>query len=275
MRKLEASGRADGQGGLSARTVRYIYTILRSALSDAVKQGRLSVNPTDRSTPPSPSEARPPEMQAWTAPELGRFLGWADAQDPDLAMGWRLLAATGMRRGEALALRWRDVDLDAGRLAVRRSVGVVKAKGAGERLVEGPTKTGRSRVVDLDAGTVAALRAYRTARGRLALGLVRDSALVPSSVDGTHRHPERFSRRFAGQVARARKALGEDLLPVIRLHDLRHTHATLLLADGVPVKVVSERLGHASATITLTVYQHVHPGMGREAADRFAALLEG
>ena len=67
----------------------------------------------------------------------------------------------------------------------------------------------------------------------------------------------------------------EERLPVIRLHDLRDTHATLLLADGVPVKVVSERLGHASATITLTVYQHVHPGMGREAADRFAALLEG
>jgi hypothetical protein len=95
LRKLEASGRADGQGGLSARTVRYIYTILRSALSDAVKQGRLSVNPTDRSTPPSPSEARPPEMQAWTAPELGRFLRWADAQNLDLAMGWRLLAVTG------------------------------------------------------------------------------------------------------------------------------------------------------------------------------------
>ena len=62
---------------------------------------------------------------------------------------------------------------------------------------------------------------------------------------------------------------------MIRLHDLRHTHATLLLAAGEPVKVVSERLGHANATITLTVYQHVHPGMGREAADRFAALLEG
>ena len=62
---------------------------------------------------------------------------------------------------------------------------------------------------------------------------------------------------------------------MIRLHDLRHTHATLLLADGVPVKVISEHLGHASATITLTVYQHVHPGMGREVADRFAALLEG
>ncbi|TFV66916.1 UNVERIFIED_ORG: site-specific integrase [Bacillus sp. AZ43] len=275
MRRLEESGRADGQGGLSARTVRYVYTILRSALGDAVKQGRLSVNPTDRSTPPSPSEARPPEMQAWTAAELGRFLGWAEVYDRDLAMGWRLLAATGMRRGEALALHWRDVDLDAGRLAVRRSIGVVKTKGAGERLVEGPTKTGRARVVDLDAGTVAALRTYRAARGLLGLDLVRDSALVLSNLDGTHRHPERFSRRFTGQVVQARKALGEERLPVIRLHDLRHTHATLLLADGVPVKVVSERLGHASATITLTVYQHVHPGMGRQAADRFAALLEG
>jgi integrase len=190
-------------------------------------------------------------------------------------MGWRLLAATRMRPGEALALRWRDVDLDAGRLAVRRSIGVGKTKGAGERLVEGPTKTGRSRVVDLDAGTVAVLRAYRAARGLLALNLGRDSALVLSNLDGTHWHPERFSRRFAGQVVQARKALGEERLPVIRLHDLRHTHATLLLADGVPVKVVSERLGHASATITLTVYQHVHPGMGRQAADRFAALLEG
>ena len=152
---------------------------------------------------------------------------------------------------------------------------MVKAKGAGERLVEGPTKTGRSRVVDLDAGTVAALRAYRAVRGALTLDLVRDSALVLSNLAGTHRHPERFSRRFAGQVAQARKAPGEEQLPVIRLHDLCHTHATLLLADGVPVKVVSERLGHANATITLTVYQHVHPGMGRQAADRFATLLDG
>ncbi|SFT87011.1 Site-specific recombinase XerD [Geodermatophilus amargosae] len=275
MRELEASGRADGAGGLSARTVRYVFTILRAALSDAVRQGRLAVNPTDRATPPSASEARPPEMQAWTAAELARFMRWVDADDPDSAMGWRLLAATGMRCGEALALRWRDVDLDAARPQVRRSVGTVKDKGAGQRLVEGPTKTGQSRVIDLDAGTVAALRRYRAAREHVSVDLVRDSALVLSGLDGSHRHPERFSRRFTAQVVRARRALGEEQLPAIRLHDLRHTHATLLLADGVPVKVVSERLGHANATITLTVYQHVHPGMGREAADRFAALLEG
>ncbi|WP_245784805.1 tyrosine-type recombinase/integrase [Geodermatophilus amargosae] len=263
MRQLEVSGRADGTGGLSARAVRYGFILLRAALSDAVRQGRLAGNPTDRATPPSPSEARPPEMQAWTAAELARFMRWADADDPDLAMCWRLLAATGMRRGEVLALRWRDVDLDAGRLQVRCSVGTVKDKGAGQRLMEGPTESGQSRVVDLDAGTVAALRAYRAAREQVSPGLVRDSALVLSGLDGSHRHPERFSRRFTAQVVRARKALGEEQLPVIRLHDLRHTHATLLLADGVPVKLVSERLGHASATITLTVYQHVHPGMGR------------
>jgi integrase len=275
MPRLEASGRADGRGGLSARTVRYVYTILRSALSDAVKHGRLSVDPTDRSTPPSPSEARPPEMQAWTAAELGRFLRWAEDRDPDLAMGWRLLAATGMRRGEALALRWRDVDLDAGRLQVRRSVGTVKTKGAAEQLVEGPTKTGQARVVDIDSDTVAALRAYRATRGSLSLDLVRDAALVLGTFDGRYRHPERYSRRFVEQVAQASRALGKDQLPRIRLHDLRHTHATLLLAAGEPVKVVSEHLGHASATITLTVYQHVHPGMGRQAADRFATLLRG
>lgn len=129
MRNLEASGRADGQGGLSPRTARYGYTILRSALADAVKHGRLAVNPTDRSTPPSPSQARPPEIHAWTAAELARFLRWADEHDSDIAMAWRLLPYTGMRRGEALSLRWRDVDLDAGRVAVRRSVGVVKDRG--------------------------------------------------------------------------------------------------------------------------------------------------
>jgi integrase len=180
-----------------------------------------------------------------------------------------------MRRGEALALRWRDVDLDAGRLQVRRSVGTVKTQGAGEELVEGLTKTGQARVVDIDSDMIAALRAYRATRGSLSLELVRNDALVLGTLDGTHRHPERYSRRFVEQVVQARKALGEDQLPRIRLHDLRHTRATLLLAAGEPVKVVSECLGHANAMITLTVYQHVHPGMGRQAADRFAALLRG
>jgi integrase len=166
-----------------------------------------------RTSPPgqAPNVVRLLLTAAWTAAELGRFLGWADAEDQDLAKGWRLLAATGMRRGDALALRCRDIDLDAGRLAVRRSVGVVKTKGAGEQLIEGPTKTGRARVVDLDPGTVAALRAYRAARGLLALDFVRDSALVLSKLDGSHRPPERrFSRRFTGHVAQRAERWGRS-----------------------------------------------------------------
>jgi integrase len=149
-------------------------------------------------------------MHAWTAPDLARFLRWAADHDSDTEMAWRLLAFTGMRRGEPLALRWRDVDLDATRIAVRRSVGVVKDKGQDERLVEGATKAGQSCVVDLDAGTVAALRAYRAVRGSLALNLVRDTALVLGTLDGSHRHPERFSRRFVAHVVQAARLWGRS-----------------------------------------------------------------
>src|SRR3954453_13888397 len=95
--------------------------------------------------------------------------------------------------------------------------------------IEGPTETGQARVVDIDTDTVAALRAYRATRAGPAAGLVRDSALVPGTLDGIPRPPEGSARRFVEQVAQARRALGEEQLPRIRLHDLRRTHATLLL----------------------------------------------
>jgi integrase len=214
-------------------------------------------------------------MHAWTAPELARFLNWAGEHDSDIAMAWRLLACTGMRRGEALALRWRDVDLDAARVAVRRSVGVVKDKGQGEQLVEGVTTTGQSRVVDLDAGTIAALRAYRAVRGSVALVLVRDTALVLGTLDGRHRHPERFSRQFVDHVRQARKAVGEELLPVIRLHDLRtptrrRCWRPVSRSRSSPSGwAMPARPSPAPSTRTRT------PGMGRQAVEGFAALLGG
>jgi integrase len=168
--------------------------ILRSALSDAVKHGRLTHNPTDRSTSPTPSRARPPQMRAWTAKELGAFLALADCWDCEAAIAYRLIAATGMRRGEALALCWRDVDLDAGGLSVRRSVGLVKHAGDGEELVEGSTKTGRAGVVDLDGATVGRLRAYRAQPVQVSKQLGADAALVLGHLDGSYRHQERFSR---------------------------------------------------------------------------------
>jgi len=107
------------------------------------------------------------------------------------------------------------------------------------------------------------------------LQLARDDALVFGDHEGRYLHPERFTRTFRPEVVRCRKTIGDEAVPEIRLHDLRHTHATLLLAKGVPVKVVSERLGHASATITLQVYAHVMPGNQRDAAELFGSLIKG
>lgn len=273
-RTLETTGRQDHEAGsgLSARTVRYVATIVKAALREAVEQGQLAVNPADKARPPAARAARAPEIHPWTGPQLAGFLGWAAEQDYQHAAAWHVLAYTGARRGEVLALRWRDLDTTAGRLAVRRSVGLVRTKGEGARLVEGPTKSGRERVVDLDPGTVEVLRRHRVARAGLALQLARDDALIFGDLDGHHLHPERFSRRFSEQLNRCRRTVE---VPAIRLHDIRHTHATLMLSAGVPVKVVSERLGHASAMITLSIYAHVMPGMQAEAAARFAAIVGG
>jgi integrase len=272
-RRLEREGRADEPGGLSARTVRYIHTILQAALKAAVEAGLLRHNPAAKAHPPTAKQATAPEMQCWTAEQLAAFLGWLRTSGHQHGAAWTVLALTGMRRGECLALRWRDADLDAATVSVRRSVGIIRDP-AGRELLEGPTKTGKPRVVDLGAEAVGALRAHRRARGAMALQLVRDDALVFADHEGRHLHPEHFSRSFTGAVNRANASHGLDL-PVIRLHDLRHTHATLLLSDGEQLKVVSERLGHASATITLNTYSHVLPGGQRAAAARFDRLIGG
>jgi integrase len=273
-RELEQGGRADHKAGtgLSARTVRYIHTILGKALNDAVDAGMIPRNPAAKAHPPSAKQARSPEMHCWTASQLSAFLGWTK-DNSSLRTAWTVLAMTGMRRGELLALRWRDIDFTKGTITVRRSVGVVRHAGESVAIVEGTTKTDKPRVVDADPQTMALLKSWRAARGQLALPLARADALVFGDLEGAHRHPERFSRLFTETLARCQRDLAEDAVPSIRLHDLRHTHATLLLASGEPVRLVSERLGHASAVVTMTVYAHVLPGSQAEAAGRFAALI--
>ncbi|MFD2093343.1 tyrosine-type recombinase/integrase [Blastococcus deserti] len=274
-RQLETSGRHDGAGGLGARTVRYIHTIIHSALAAAIDDSLIAVNPASKAKPPTAKQAKSPEMRTWDAGQLRTFLDWSERERPELYPAWLLLAMTGMRRGEALAVRWGDVDFEAGTLAVRRSAVLVKAKGEGQQLDVGPPKSGRSRVVDLDPRTLAALRAHRAQRGALSLSLARDDAYVLGRLDGGLRHPERLSREFGRQLASAARQLGDAMPPVIRLHDLRHTHATLYLRAGVHPKIVSERLGHATISITLDVYSHAMPTMQREAATQVAALIYG
>jgi integrase len=272
-RELERSGRADLKDetrGLSPRSVRYIHTNLSAALAAAVRERRLVRNPAADAKPPTAREAKAPEMQCWTAGQLAAYLRWS-AQHSQHHTLWAVLAATGMRRGEALALRWRDVGLDAGTVSMRRSAGVVRNRGEAPVIVEGDTKSGKPRVVDLDAATVTLLRAYRRERGAMALQLARDDALVFGDHEGRARYPEGVSRRFGMDVTRCRKA-GADL-PVIRLHGLRHTHATILLSAREPVHVVSRRLGHTSPTVTMAIYAHVLPGSQREAANLFASLI--
>lgn len=276
-REMEKTGRADHRAGegLSARTVRYCHTILKSALKQAVNEGLLASNPADKAIPPTMTQAKAPEMRPWTGVQLAAFLSWADKTAQSDLPAWHLLAYTGMRRGEMLALRWRDVDLDGASVSVRRSVGVVNVEGEGKTLTVGPTKGKRARTVDLDDGTVVMLRRWRLERAGLSLHLAKDDSVVFGDLEGEHLNPERFSARFVEKQGQCHRALSDAAPPTIRLHDIRHVHATMLLQAGVPVKVVSERLGHATVMITLETYAHVMPGMQAEAAATFAALMAG
>jgi integrase len=256
------------RGRLSVRTVRYIHTIVHRALRDAVKWGRVVRNVADAADPPRAKDARTPEMQTWSAAELARFLG--AVQGSRHRSAWLVIATTGMRRGECLGLRWRDVDLDAGRLSIRQQVIAVD-----NRIVVSPsTKSGKARAIDLDAPTLAEFRAHkaRQAQELLSLGIRQgDDTLVFSKLDGRPYDPDNFSREFT----RARTRRPELQLPAIRLHDLRHTWATLALGGGVPTKIVSERLGHRTTGITENIYSHVTPTMQVDAASKVAAMIFG
>ena len=247
---------------------------LGAALNDEVPM--LARNPAVKARPPTAREANAaaPEMHPWDAGQLRRFLDWA-RDHSHMHAAWYVAAYTGVRRGELLALRWRDVDLDAGTISVRRSVGIVRVKGRKGILREGPTKTCKPRVIDIDPATVAVLRGWKRERGAMALALARNDSVVFGNREGQSRQPERVSHLFREQQARCARMLGEDAPPGIRLHDLRHSHATILLRDRENVKVVSERLGHANVSVTLNTYSHVLPGDQRQAAARFAALVGG
>ena len=257
---LVTTGRIGRPGGLDNKTVLEIHMVLRRALDDAVRRGMLLTNPAAVAHAPKRRPLASAASRAWTAQQLRAFLD--SAADHRLHAALWLSANTGMRRGEILGLRWGDVDLEAGRLSVSRSLVSV---GYEVHETRGKTRTAR-RTIDVDPSTVEVLRTWRSRR------ILESSSFDPGDAesyvfarpDGTPIHPHLLSDAFKKLVKRSE-------LPRIRLHDLRHTHATLLLKSGVPIKVVSERLGHATPGFTMATYQHVLPGMQAEAARIFGS----
>lgn len=259
--------------GLSMRTVRYVHTIVGKALADAERKGIVARNVARLATPPAASATRAPEMKYWTPDELRTFLASIEAHH-HYPM-FRLASMSGMRRGELCGLRWRDVDLDARTVSVRRSITSVQSKP-----IEGPVKTKRSRrVIDIDPATIGTLKAWRKTQleQRMLMGAGwTDTGLVFTDPIGRGWNPDSITQAFDRLVTPSKKATKAEIdgrPPRIRLHDLRHTHATHLLAAGVNIKVVSERLGHASVAFTLDCYAHVMPGQQADAAAAVAALV--
>jgi len=262
---LRTDGRRDGSGGLSEASLQHTHVVLRKALKDAVKGAHgprlLLRNPADDVERP---RRRRKEMRVWSGDELRRFVH--ATRGNRLHACWVVAATTGLRRGELLGLRWEDVSLDDRVLSVKRSRVAV-----GYEVREGTPKSGRGRRVDIDSETVAVLRRHRARQfeDRMAWGEAwTDSGLVFTREDGNGLHPQAVSQAFERSVRHAD-------VPAIRFHDLRHTHATLMLGASVHPKVVQERLGHASIQITLDTYSHVMPGMQADAAARVGALVFG
>ena len=271
---------------LSIRTVRYIHTIISRSLKDAAKLGFVNANAASNASPPREPKTKTPKA-LWTADQTRTFLEWGRAIDHRLWPAWAFIATSGDRRGANLGLRWRDIDFDQGTAQLTWTVTCVSHK----IVVKPYGKTGGNHhQILLDQGTIAMLRMQRAQQNeeRLIAGASHVCAstepdcvepsyhlrdLVFARPDGDYLQPERFSREFRRAQTRYNRENPDTHLPAINLHALRHGWATVALEAGVAMKVVQDRLNHASERITSDIYTHVRPPIQSDAADRVAKLI--
>ena len=256
-----SSGRADGKGGLSPRTVRHHHVTLHTALGHAVKMGLLSRNVADGVSPPRFQRHRWQPLS-----EYGVSSVLEAARETQYYCLFYLALYTALRRSELLALRWCDVDLLLGRVHVTRSLHQL---GGGEIVIRSPKSERSRRVVSLPPSAGEVLREHRAGQARQCTELrneLKGDDLVFSSLDGKPLRPDTVTHAWVKLVRR----IGLD---GTRLHDARHTHASLMLKQGVHPKIVQERLGHASIQLTLDTYSHVAPGLQEAAAAGFDKMI--
>ncbi|MHB8084201.1 MAG: tyrosine-type recombinase/integrase [Dehalococcoidia bacterium] len=259
--KLEG-GRRDGKGGLSARTVRHHHVTLHTALSIAVKMGLLMRNVADAVTPPRYQRH---EFQTLTENEMHRALECAK-DTPYYALLF-LALFTGMRRSEILGLRWGDVDLLYSQISVVRSLHHLR----NGQFVFRPPKTAKGRrTIALSPAAALVLNEHKKSQElifRQTGDPLTDEDLVFCTSEGQPLLPDTITRAWM----RMRDRLA---LHGVRLHDLRHSHATQMLKQNIHPKVVQERLGHASISLTLDTYSHVAPGLQKAAAEKFDEVMK-
>jgi integrase len=262
---LTTAGRRDNQPGpLAPRTRRQIHRVLSAALARAVEQQLIARNPADVFKRRLPKLERK-EMAVLTPEQSAALLD--ETRPTPLYLPVMLALATGMRRGEILALRWRNVDLDRG--LVRATESLEQIKGG---LRFNPPKSGRARVITLPALAIEELRERKRAQAEQLLKLgIRQSGntLVCARPDGQPTKPLGLGNMFFKFIRKMQD------LPTVRFHDLRHTHATQLLLAGVHPRIAQERLGHSTVALTLDLYSHVTKTMQEEAAAKIDAVFRG
>jgi integrase len=250
--------------GVCSNTQRRLYSVISTALDSAVAWGSLEINPMSRLEIPRPGVKK---MRALSQEEVGRFLAVTDKGRH--AEYFRTAVVTGMRPGELAGLRWGDVDFEHCTISIQRSLAWKTKFVDGWILVPPKTERGRRQITipkSLANALAELKKRQEVVRGK-AGSSYKYEEFVFANKSGRPVYPRQFVRVFKVALLRA------SLPRTIRLYDLRHTSATLLLRAGEHIKVVSERLGHSSVGITLEIYVHVLPGMPRDAANRMENLL--
>ncbi len=259
--KALSEGRRHRTGGLSSRTVHYHYSILSGTLDDAIRMGVIAVNACKGVRAPRPVRRDIPSIGLEDVSKL------VDAmRGTSYYLFYYTLLLTGLRRSELLALKWKDMDLELACIYVAHSLHRLND---GSIIIKEPKTSRNRRPVDLPPSLAILLRRHKVERQAEHIMMGRplaDDDFVFSHADGTPLNPNTVSHTFSKIVVRAG-------LPYMRLHDLRHIHATMMLKAGIHPRIVQERLGHSSIATTLDIYSHTVPGLQRAAADRFDTLL--